>query len=77
MRRTHGLTAVLAIALTTPGLGAARPAHAQATVTIKGSDTMVVLGRRWAEEFMKKIFPTQIALKFPSRGGNVASLAQA
>ena len=23
------------------------------TVTIKGSDTMVILGQRWAEEYMK------------------------
>ena len=35
-------------------LATARPAHAQGTVTVKGSDTMVVLGQRWAEEFMKK-----------------------
>ncbi|GEL73474.1 phosphate ABC transporter substrate-binding protein [Myxococcus virescens] len=33
----------------------ALPAAAQAgTVTIKGSDTMVILGQRWAEAFMKK-----------------------
>jgi phosphate transport system substrate-binding protein len=31
------------------------PALAMAgTVTVKGSDTMVVLGQRWAEEYMKK-----------------------
>ena len=30
------------------------PAAAQAgTVTVKGSDTMVILTQRWAEEFMK------------------------
>ena len=29
------------------------PAHA-GTITIKGSDTMVILGQRWAEEYMKK-----------------------
>ncbi len=25
------------------------------TITIKGSDTMVILGQRWAEEYMKKV----------------------
>ena len=54
MNTRHGLAAVLAIGLTTAGLATARTAHAQATVTVKGSDTMVVLGQRWAEEFMKK-----------------------
>jgi phosphate transport system substrate-binding protein len=29
-------------------------AAAAGTVTVKGSDTMVVLGQRWAEEYMKK-----------------------
>ena len=46
MKRRHGLTAVLAIAMATAGLATARPVHAQATVTVKGSDTMVVLGQR-------------------------------
>ncbi|PTL82441.1 phosphate ABC transporter substrate-binding protein [Vitiosangium sp. GDMCC 1.1324] len=33
----------------------ALPVAAQAgTITVKGSDTMVILGQRWAEEFMKK-----------------------
>jgi phosphate transport system substrate-binding protein len=34
-------------------MAAAGPAVA-GTVTVKGSDTMVILGQRWAEEFMKK-----------------------
>ena len=34
--------------------GVAGGAAAAGTVTIKGSDTMVILGQRWAEEFMKK-----------------------
>jgi len=40
------LTAVLLLLLP----GAARAG----TVTVKGSDTLVILGQRWAEEFMKK-----------------------
>ena len=34
--------------------GVAGGSAAAGTVTIKGSDTMVILGQRWAEEFMKK-----------------------
>lgn len=41
------LTVLLLLAL--PGT-----APAAGPVTIKGSDTMVILGQRWAEEFMKK-----------------------
>ena len=38
-----------------PGLGLASTAwSAGRGLTIKGSDTMVVLGQRWAEEYMKK-----------------------
>jgi phosphate transport system substrate-binding protein len=33
--------------------GAPAPAGAS-TVTVKGSDTMVILGQRWAEEYMKR-----------------------
>lgn len=29
-------------------------AHAEETITVKGSDTLLVLGQRWAEEYMKK-----------------------
>ncbi len=29
------------------------PKAANKTITIKGSDTMVILGQRWAEEYMQ------------------------
>ena len=32
----------------------ALPAQAAGTITIKGSDTMVLLGQRWAEAYMQK-----------------------
>jgi phosphate transport system substrate-binding protein len=35
-------------------LAAACPAMAIAAVTVKGSDTMVILAQRWAEEYMKR-----------------------
>ena len=53
MQIRHVFTAALVIGSTTVGLAAPRQAQA-GTVTVKGSDTMVVLGQRWAEEFMKK-----------------------
>src|SRR5690242_15108176 len=42
------LAAVLVTALLAPGAAFA------AGVTVKGSDTMVILAQRWAEEYMKK-----------------------
>jgi phosphate transport system substrate-binding protein len=45
---------VLFLALATvAGLWLPTAAHA-GNVTVKGSDTMVILGQRWAEEYMKK-----------------------
>ena len=35
-------------------VAAVAPALASAAVTVKGSDTMVILAQRWAEEYMKK-----------------------
>ncbi len=47
MRRTRQIlaTALLAVAI-------AGPAHAARGLTVKGSDTMVILGQRWAEQYM-------------------------
>ena len=47
MRLNRYLWAACALALAT------MPAAARAAITVKGSDTMVVLGQRWAEEYMK------------------------
>ncbi len=47
MRRTRQiLTATLLVA------AIAGPAHAARGLTVKGSDTMVILGQRWAEQYM-------------------------
>lgn len=48
-------------------------AHA-GTVTIKGSDTMVVLGQRWAEEYMKKHADTSIQVTGGGSGTGISSL---
>jgi phosphate transport system substrate-binding protein len=43
-------------------------------VTIKGSDTMVVLGQRWAEEFMKKHPKTTIQVTGGGSGTGISAL---
>ena len=35
------------------GLAAGPAFAADKTITVKGSDTMVIMGQRWAEEYMK------------------------
>jgi phosphate transport system substrate-binding protein len=56
MRVENGVKATLALvaALAAGGSFGSGTAFAAGTVTVKGSDTMVVLGQRWAEEYMKK-----------------------
>jgi len=49
--RTKGMATLMAATIAA-GIGSATAAQA-GTVTVKGSDTMVVLGQRWAEEYMK------------------------
>jgi phosphate transport system substrate-binding protein len=43
-------------------------------VTVKGSDTMVILGQRWAEEFMKKNPTLKIQVTGGGSGTGVAAL---
>ena len=54
--------------LTVPGAARA------GTVTVKGSDTMVILAQRWAEEFMKKNAPTKVQVTGGGSGTGVAAL---
>jgi phosphate transport system substrate-binding protein len=44
------------------------------TVTVKGSDTMVVLGQRWAEEYMKKNPKTVIQVTGGGSGTGISAL---
>jgi len=55
------------------GAAFARPAVA-GTVTVKGSDTMVVLGQRWAEEYMKKHAATTIQVTGGGSGTGISAL---
>lgn len=60
------LVAVLLLAL---------PLSAQAgTLTVKGSDTMVILGQRWAEEFMKKTPASKVQVTGGGSGTGLAAL---
>ena len=66
MKRT---TLLLAAAL------AALPALAQAqTVTVKGSDTMVILAQRWAESWMKKNPAKKVQVTGGGSGTGIAAL---
>ena len=57
------------------GLALAVPGRAEAgTVTVKGSDTMVVLGQRWAEEFMRKHPETTIQVTGGGSGTGISAL---
>src|SRR5947207_305424 len=44
------------------------------TVTVKGSDTMVILSQRWAEEFMKKHPNTTIQVTGGGSGTGISAL---
>jgi len=54
--------------------GPAGASRAQATVTVKGSDTMVILGQRWAEEFMKKNPDVKLQVTGGGSGTGIAAL---
>ena len=65
MKRTLvALAAVLAVA----------PALAGAAVTVKGSDTMVILAQRWAEEYMKKNPAKKVQVTGGGSGTGIAAL---
>ena len=65
MKRTLlALAAVLAVA----------PALARAAVTVKGSDTMVILAQRWAEAYMQKNPAKKIQVTGGGSGTGIAAL---
>lgn len=47
------------------------------TITVKGSDTMVILGQRWAEEYMKKNPNTIVQITGGGSGTGIAALIDA
>ncbi len=57
--------------------GQVKPAEAQTekkTITIKGSDTMVILGQRWAEQYMGKNPGTVVQVTGGGSGTGIAAL---
>jgi phosphate transport system substrate-binding protein len=50
------------------------PALAQAAVTVKGSDTMVILSQRWAENYMKKNAGKKVQVTGGGSGTGIAAL---
>src|SRR6266542_4202743 len=61
-------TLVALAALTLPALAAA------GTITVKGSDTMVILAQRWAEDYMKKNPKQKIQVTGGGSGTGIAAL---
>jgi phosphate transport system substrate-binding protein len=50
------------------------PALASAAVTVKGSDTMVILAQRWAEEYMRKNPSKKVQVTGGGSGTGIAAL---
>ena len=50
------------------------PAVSQAAVTVKGSDTMVILSQRWAEDYMKKNPTRKVQVTGGGSGTGIAAL---
>ena len=63
---------LLAIAASTTLLAAS--AFADGSITVKGSDTMVLLGQKWAETYMKKSPAVQIQVTGGGSGTGIAAL---
>lgn len=59
---------LVALALALPALASA------GTVTVKGSDTMVILAQRWAEEYMKKNPGKKVQVTGGGSGTGIAAL---
>jgi phosphate transport system substrate-binding protein len=70
MNRTHRIALVLTTlaTLSSSGLALAAP------VTVKGSDTMVILGQRWAEDFMHTTPDAQIQVTGGGSGTGISAL---
>jgi phosphate transport system substrate-binding protein len=54
--------------------GDAGPSGSSTNVTLKGSDTMVILGQRWAEHYMKRSPGTTIQVTGGGSGTGIAAL---
>jgi phosphate transport system substrate-binding protein len=80
MKRTLAVAALALVATgctrTDPGGGGEGSATAadKSAIAVKGSDTMVLLGQRWAEEFMKQNPGVTIQVTGGGSGTGIAAL---
>src|SRR5690349_23278013 len=74
MTLRNGMKMVLVALVLAGGLLPAFAARAAGTVTVKGSDTMVILGQRWAEEYMKKNPGTVLQVTGGGSGTGISAL---
>jgi phosphate transport system substrate-binding protein len=75
MRKVWGVLAVLlGTSLFLAGCGGAGTESAHKPVTVKGSDTMVILSQRWAETYMKKNPGLMIQVTGGGSGVGIAAL---
>jgi phosphate transport system substrate-binding protein len=65
---------LLLIGLIATVAGCAAPPDQQGSLTVKGSDTMVQLGQRWAETYMKEHSNTTIQVTGGGSGTGIAAL---
>lgn len=73
--RKMGLFMLLVFGLTFTGCGGGKGSStANRSVTIKGSDTMVILGQRWAETYMKEHPDKRIQVTGGGSGTGIAAL---
>ncbi len=74
MKKISAILAILSIGLLI-GVSGSIPAAAQGrNISIKGSDTMVLLGQRWAETYMKKNSGVTIQVTGGGSGVGIAAL---
>jgi len=64
----------LAVVMLLAAFGSILPALAGETITVKGSDTMVILAQRWAEEYMKTHGDVTIQVTGGGSGTGIAAL---
>jgi phosphate transport system substrate-binding protein len=73
--RKLGLLIIFILGLILGGCGGGKgSAPAARSVTIKGSDTMVILGQRWAETYMKEYPDKRIQVTGGGSGTGIAAL---
>jgi phosphate transport system substrate-binding protein len=68
--RSEGSTTTTSAA----GESGAAPAAEKTSITLKGSDTMVILGQRWAEQYMKLNAGTTVQVTGGGSGTGIAAL---